>query len=122
MKTVAMLSVFLILGGVTASAGEVAVVNAKAVKSGKNTYRFDVTLRHDDEGWQHYADNWEVLSLKGNVLGKRILLHPHVNEQPFTRSLGGVFIPEGIKTILIRGHDKVHKNGGKELKLELPGR
>jgi hypothetical protein len=30
------------------------------------------------------------------------LLHPHVAEQPFTRSLSGVTIPEGLTEILIR--------------------
>jgi hypothetical protein len=110
-----------ILAG-NADAGEVAVVGAKAFKSGPDTYRFDVTLRHADEGWKHYADNWEILTEEGTVLGKRVLLHPHVNEQPFTRSLGRVQIPVGIKVVIIRGHDKIHKNGGKELKLSLPGR
>ena len=117
-----LLGVFMVLGAHTVDAGEVTVVDAKAFKSRDNTYRFDVTLRHGDQGWKHYADNWEVLTVNGAVLGKRVLLHPHVNEQPFTRSLGGVRIPQGIKEVIIRGHDKIHKNGGKELKLVLPGR
>lgn len=46
-----------------------------------------VTLRHADTGWDHYADAWEVLAPDGSSLGIRELAHPHVNEQPFTRSL-----------------------------------
>lgn len=48
--------------------------------------RFDVTLSHDDTGWDHYADGWRVELADGTVLGTRVLAHPHVNEQPFTRS------------------------------------
>ena len=62
-----------------------------------STCTFSVTLEHADEGWSHYADQWEVLSLDGNLLGKRVLHHPHENEQPFTRSLSGVAIPPEIE-------------------------
>ena len=46
-----------------------------------------VTLSHPDTGWDHYADGWEVIDAAGTRLGLRELLHPHVTEQPFTRSL-----------------------------------
>ncbi|MCO4847486.1 MAG: hypothetical protein KC448_05880 [Yoonia sp.] len=49
--------------------------------------RFDVTLSHPDTGWDHYADGWRVEDASGAVIGVRVLGHPHVNEQPFTRSL-----------------------------------
>ncbi len=65
------------------------------------TWRFDVTLRHPDTGWDHYADGWRVLDKQGNVLGTRILHHPHEHEQPFTRSLSGVDIPDGVGMVLI---------------------
>lgn len=103
-------------------AGEVEVVSAKARSAGGDSFRFEVTLRHADAGWAHYADNWEILTLEGKLLGRRVLLHPHDNEQPFTRSLGGVKIPPGITQVKVRGHDKVHKYGGKELVIDLPGR
>lgn len=65
-------------------------------------WRFDVTLRHPDEGWTHYADGWEVLAPDGTVLGTRTLLHPHDHEQPFTRSLTGVVIPPDVTEVRIR--------------------
>jgi len=105
----------------TAAAGEVDVVDVQVRGSG-NTYRFDVTLRHADTGWDHYADNWEILTLDGKLLGRRVLLHPHVNEQPFTRSLSGVRIPEGVRQVRVRGHDMVHGYGGREMVVDLPGR
>lgn len=83
-------------------------------------YRFDVTLRHADTGWDHYADAWEVLGPDGTVLAKRVLLHPHVDEQPFTRSLAGVKIPAGIARVRIRAHDSVHGYGGREMEVALP--
>lgn len=69
--------------------------------------RVSVTLSHSDTGWDHYADGWEVLDADGKSLGVRVLAHPHVNEQPFTRSLGGVQIPAGATRIFIRVRDNV---------------
>jgi len=87
-------------------ASDVEIVNVEAVQSG-STWRFDVTLRHTDSGWEHYADGWEVLASDGTSLGMRVLAHPHVNEQPFTRSLGGIVIPEGTTSVTIRARDNV---------------
>lgn len=75
------------------------------------TWRFDVTLRHGDTGWEHYADGWGVYSPDGTELGYRVLVHPHVREQPFTRSLSGVRIPAGTPQVIIRPHDLVHGDG-----------
>ncbi|PUB10849.1 hypothetical protein [Yoonia sediminilitoris] len=69
--------------------------------------RISVTLSHPDTGWDHYADGWEVLDAEGQSLGVRVLAHPHVNEQPFTRSLGGVAIPQGAEVIFIRARDNI---------------
>ena len=90
-----------------AAAGEVEIVGARAVPDGA-AWRFDVTLRHDDTGWEHYADRWEVRLLDGTVLGRRVLLHPHVDEQPFTRSLAGGEIPADVDRVVVHAHDKVH--------------
>jgi hypothetical protein len=93
---------------VFANTPEVVAVNAG--KSG-STWRFDVTLKHADEGWDHYADGWGVYLPDGTELGYRVLVHPHVNEQPFTRSLSGVKIPKGTESVIIRPNDKVHGVG-----------
>lgn len=112
---------FVFLAGSLSFAGEADVVDLKVSKTGKNIYRFDVTLRHKDEGWDHFANRWEVLSVDDKkVFATRVLMHPHVNEQPFTRSLSGVELPEGTKKIIIRAHDKIHKYGGLEMSVELP--
>lgn len=59
-----------------------------------------VTLSHSDTGWDHYANLWQVFDEAGNLLGERVLLHPHVNEQPFTRSTK-IDLPDGAKQITI---------------------
>lgn len=69
--------------------------------------QFSVTLSHPDTGWDHYADGWEVLDADGNSLGVRVLAHPHVTEQPFTRSLSGVQIPEGATVVYVRARCNV---------------
>ncbi len=68
---------------------------------------FDVTLSHPDTGWDHYADGWRVLDMQGNVLGVRVLHHPHVNEQPFTRSLGGISIPASTTRVQVEARCSV---------------
>jgi len=102
-----------------ASAGEADVVEAEATQEGAGIWRFDVTVAHGDEGWDHYADKWEVLAPDGSLLGTRVLLHPHVGEQPFTRSLAGVAVPAGIDRVILRAHDSVHGPGGAEVTVEL---
>lgn len=103
-----------------AAAGEADVVGVEASKGSDGTYRFNVTVAHGDEGWDHYADAWDVLAPDGTVLGTRILAHPHENEQPFTRSLNGVEIPEGVTEVTLRAKDSVHEYGGAEMTVTLP--
>ncbi len=102
-----------------AMAGEADVIDAKAAQSSQGNWQVSATIRHADAGWDHYANRFEVLDMQDNVLGIRELAHPHVNEQPFTRSLSGVKIPAGIRKIKIRARDSVHGYGGKEYVVEL---
>lgn len=120
LKTVTLTIGIAALGVQTALAGEVDVEKVTASKDRDGIYSFSVTVRHADTGWDHYANKWDVLAPDGTVLGTRTLYHPHVDEQPFTRSLRGVAIPDGVQKVRIRAHDSVHKYGGKELEVELP--
>ncbi|MCY4333618.1 MAG: hypothetical protein OXC60_02980 [Litoreibacter sp.] len=88
-------------------ADQAKVENATARKSG-STWTFEVTISHPDTGWDHYADGWAVLAPDGTELGYRKLHHPHENEQPFTRSLSGVSVPDALSEVKIRAHDSVH--------------
>lgn len=115
----AMLIVAAGLSALQAHAGEVEVVAVDAEQQSDGNWRFSVTLLHDDEGWDHYADRWDVVGPDGTVYGERVLLHPHVTEQPFTRSLSGVAIPEDVTQVIVRGNDSVHGLGGKEMTVDL---
>ncbi len=66
------------------------------------SWTVSVTISHADTGWDNYADGWRVELRDGTVLGTRVLHHPHVQEQPFTRSLGGVDVPDGTTRLGIR--------------------
>ncbi len=114
------------LASFPAAAGTADVVDAsvtmEALTGDEAFYKFTVTVRHADEGWDHYADAFEILAPDGTVLGTRVLAHPHVNEQPFTRSLGAVAIPKGVSEVVIRARDSVHGHGGKPMTLAVPNR
>ena len=90
-----------------AHAGRVEIVYAVFIQQGE-TWQVSTTLRHADTGWEHYADGWRVVDEAGNILGTRELLHPHQNEQPFTRTLSDIAIPSEAEIIYVEAHDKVH--------------
>lgn len=97
----------------------------EAVSSGA-TWTFSVTVSHPDTGWDDYADGWDVVTPDGTVIKNdptdsytRVLLHPHENEQPFTRSQTGLVIPEGVDQVLVRAHDLVDGFGGQDVTVDL---
>ena len=110
--------------GSTAANADVTYV--RAVESGEGTWTFHVTVEHPDTGWEDYADGWDVVTPEGEVLKPdpesaftRTLLHPHVDEQPFTRSQSGIVIPEGVTRVRVRAHDIVDGFGGQEVWVDL---
>ncbi|MDH3671703.1 MAG: hypothetical protein OES46_11125 [Gammaproteobacteria bacterium] len=91
----------------TVRAGDVEIVMVVLSKQ-SDKWVCETTLRHDDRGWDHYADAWRVVTSAGEILGTRTLYHPHVDEQPFTRSLRDITIPADTKMVFIEAHDKIH--------------
>ena len=104
----------------TAFAGEADVVDVKVRRNSSGTYDFDVTVKSVDKGWNHYADAFEVLGPDGTLLGRRVLLHPHETEQPFTRELYGVTIPAGVTHVTVRARHKPKGYDGKVQRVALP--
>ncbi len=96
------------------------VVDVEAVDEGARAFTFHVTVSSADEGWDKYADEWVVRSEDGDVFGTRVLTHPHVDEQPFTRSLSGVLIPEGVSSVEVAARDSVLGYCGRALELDIP--
>ena len=108
------------------AAGNADVVKALARTTSPGEWYFTVTVQHPDSGWEDYADGWDVVLPDGTVVKPaakeaftRTLWHPHVNEQPFTRSQGGVKIPNSITEVTVRAHDKRDGFGGKEVTISL---
>ena len=56
------------------------VVYVAAMQVDDGSWCFKTSVKHNDLGWEHYADGWEVTDLKGAQLGYREITHPHVNE------------------------------------------
>ena len=103
-----------------AFAGEADVVDVKVRRAAPGVYDFDVTVKSADRGWGYYADAFEVLSPDGTMLGRRVLMHPHETEQPFTRELHGVRIPAGVERVTVRARHKPKGYDGKTLSIKLP--
>jgi len=112
-----MLALCACLVAAPALAAEPEIVDAIVTRTGP-AYRVDVTILHPDTGWDHYADGWEVVDASGTRLGYRLLHHPHVNEQPFTRSLN-VDLAEGTRAIFIRAHCSVDGWGKETFRVDI---
>ena len=106
--------------------GNADVTFVRASLAGDGTWTFDVTVEHPDTGWEDYADGWDVVTPDGEVLKAdpadtftRLLAHPHVGEQPFTRSQSGIAVPDGVVLVVVRAHDIVDGFGGREVNVQL---
>ncbi|MEL6308073.1 MAG: hypothetical protein AAFR81_18540 [Chloroflexota bacterium] len=109
-----------------ASAADADVEFVRAVATGDDRWTFHVTVRHPDTGWEDYADGWDVVLPDGTVIipndgdaFTRVLLHPHENEQPFTRSQSNILIPADVTSVMVRAHDIVDGFGGQEVVVDL---
>lgn len=109
-----------------AAKGDADVTFVKAIQTGDQRWKFEVTVNHRDTGWEDYANGWDVVLPDGNVIlvspndkFTRPLAHPHVNEQPFTRTQQNLLIPTGTPSVTVRAHDLVDHYGGKVVKVLL---
>lgn len=118
MKIKLLLPVLMIMAVNVALADQVSIQFAKLYQQG-GSWNVSVTLKHGDTGWSHYANAWQLVDAQNNLLAKRVLSHPHVNEQPFTRGLSAVNIPKNIKVIFIEATDSVHGLSTDRLRIDL---
>ena len=86
-------------------------VLAVQVSGEPGAYQFAVEIASPDTGCEQFADWWEVFNEDGQLLYRRILLHSHVDEQPFTRSGGPVNIAVD-ETVYVRAHMNTTGYGG----------
>jgi len=100
-------------------AGQALIENVIAECNQKRVCKFDVTVRHADEGWSHFANGYQIFTPSGELLGHRVLAHPHVNEQPFTRSIRNIKIPVSVDTVELRANDSVHGESKRKYVIKL---
>ena len=93
----------------------VADVISVQVSGSDGAYQFSVQVSSPDTGCDQYADWWEVLTEDGELVYRRVLLHSHVGEQPFTRSGGPAAIQAGT-VVWVRAHMNTGGYGGQALK------
>lgn len=105
---------------VGAAGGEADVVAVDVRQTSPGVFDFDVTVRSHDTGWDFYADAIEIVAPDGDVLGTRILLHPHETEQPFTRDVYGVKIPPDTTRVTVRAHHRPKGYDGETIEIVLP--
>lgn len=87
-------------------------VVAVAASGEAGAYTFEVTVRSPDQNCRQYAQYWEVIDPTGASLHyRRILMHSHANEQPFTRS-GGPVAVAADQQVIVRAHMKPGGYGG----------
>lgn len=97
-----------------------ATIDGATARASGDAWTISVTITHAETGWDDYADGWQVLAPDGTELGMRVLAHPHENEQPFTRSLSGVEIPDDLDHVLIRARTLGDGWGDALYRLDLP--
>ena len=101
MSSIPVFALLVLLCTTASAAADGAEIIAVDARASGGSWAFSVTLQHGDTGWDDYADGWRVVTEDGVELGLRTLLHPHVNEQPFTRSLSGVTIPSDVTRVYV---------------------
>jgi hypothetical protein len=110
-SALALVPMLFLLFGQETQAGKADVLEVRLEQDASGNYTAAVTLKHSDQGWKHFANRWEILDLEGNLLATRVLRHPH-DEQPFTRALDDIEIPDDVDQVRVRGHDLKHGYGG----------
>ncbi|RDH81403.1 MAG: hypothetical protein DIZ80_15055 [endosymbiont of Galathealinum brachiosum] len=99
--------------------GQAIIEKVEAECNYKRLCKFNVTIRHADEGWTHFANGWQIFTPNGDLIGHRALAHPHVNEQPFTRSIRNIKIPANVDTAILIANDSVHGKSDRKYVIKL---
>ena len=92
--------------------------NIFPVANANNVTILAAAIFHQSHG-EHYADEWRLIDAQGNILGSRVLLHAHVEEQPFTRALSNVKLDGSLGNIYVEAHDKEHGWSKQKLEIDL---
>ena len=114
------------VGPVVAAAPDADITNVYARQEKNGTWTFHVSVRHPDRSYDDFADGWDLVTGAGQVLKveshhrfTKVVRRPHLKEQPFTRTVKGVVIPESVEKLKVRAHDSRAGFGGKEVLVHL---
>lgn len=120
MKRLLLMMMFALVMSISqfSQANEVEIVNVYMQQTDSG-WRAEVTLKHHDTSWEHYADAWRIVDGNGHLYKTRVLFHPHINEQPFTRSLANILIPADQSIVYVEAHDKKHGWSTQRVKVDL---
>lgn len=95
------------------------VVDVSLTTSG-GTWSVAATISSPYDTPDRYADAFRVLAPDGTELGVRELAHDHAGEQPFTRSLEDVTIPDDVAEVIVQGRDQRNGWGGDTVTVAVP--
>ncbi|WP_372988711.1 hypothetical protein [Sulfitobacter sp.] len=90
-----------------AAVADYATINSVRAIQKDGLWSFTVTISHKDTGWEHFSDAWRIVDQSGKQIAIRELIHPHVDEQPLTRSLSGIDLPDDLTEVGIQVRDTV---------------
>lgn len=95
------------------------VVEATLTREG-DAWALAATVSSPYDSAERYADAFRARTRDGEVLGVRDLTHPHADEQPFTRTLTDLAIPDDVDVLIVEGRDLVNGWGGGTTTVEVP--
>ena len=101
-------------------AGGADVIDGDITRDSNGRYTVTATIQHKDEGPEHFANHLQVLTPEGKLVGAMHFIDPHIHVQPFVTIVQSVNVPQGVRELRLRAHDKVHSYTGKEFKLKVP--
>jgi hypothetical protein len=96
------------------------VLAAELRPAGDGSYDVEVTISSPYDSAERYADGWRVLGPDDTVLGEHALLHDHAGEQPFTRTMTGLTVPDDVEEVTVEGRDREHGYGGATVTVDVP--
>lgn len=106
--------------GAGASDQEFPDVLEAVVEPASGAFDVDATISSPYDTPERYADALRVRSEDGTVYGVRELTHDHASEQPFTRTLTGLDLPDDVDEVVVEGRDQANGWGGATVTVEVP--
>ena len=94
-------------------------VVAAEVSGDSDLFTFQVMISSPYASAERHTDAVRVIGDDGVVYGILELTHPHAGQQPFSRTLRDVEIPESVTKVIIEGRDSTYGWGGEVVTLAI---